>query len=184
MLVCEVLHTLSGPNDAAPAVCARPCRPPHSIRRRATGDAAVAEGRCAAGSRSGYVRSGSNSAVRRSAQCPVCPRTDMAAMRAAKAAGFKKPVIVARHRIVHETSPLSKTPAISRFSRRARSRFTVLRKKTGTCGSFRPDGTMRRWSCLARCWSCAETQGVAARILAPRQGKMGWRICSAITTRS
>jgi hypothetical protein len=129
MLVCEVLHTLSGPNDAAPAVCARPCRPPHSIRRRATGDAAVAEGRCAAGSRSGYVRSGSNSAVRRSAQCPVCPRTDMAAIRAAKAAGFKKPVIVARHRIVHETSPLSKTPAISRFSRRARPRFRFCAKR-------------------------------------------------------
>src|SRR5215813_14153563 len=29
-----------------------------------------------------------------SAQCPVCPKGDMAAMRAAKAGDFKKPVIV------------------------------------------------------------------------------------------
>jgi hypothetical protein len=68
-------------------------------------------------------------------------------------------------------APLSKTPAIFRFSRRARSCAHVSREKTGNCGSFRPDGTTRRWSCPERCWSCAEEQGVAARILAHRQGK-------------
>jgi hypothetical protein len=41
-------------------------------------------------------------------------------------------------------APLSKTPAISRFSGWARSRFAFRREKMGNCGSFRPDGTTRR----------------------------------------
>jgi hypothetical protein len=48
------------------------------------------------------------------------------------------------------TSPLSKTAAFSRFSRRPASRFTFLRQKTENCGSFgrprqgaHPDEVMR-----------------------------------------
>jgi hypothetical protein len=65
----------------------------------------------------------------------------------------------------------SKTPVIYPIFKASKVTLAFRREKTGNCGSFRPDGTTRRRSCLARCWSCAEAQGVAARILAPRQGK-------------
>jgi hypothetical protein len=71
----------------------------------------------------------------------------------------------------YETSPPLKNSCDLPIFSLSKVTLRVSREKTGNCGSFRPDGTTRRWSCLARCWSCAEAQGVAARILAPRQGK-------------
>jgi hypothetical protein len=71
----------------------------------------------------------------------------------------------------YETSPPLQNSCHLPIFKASEATLQVLRQKTGNCGSFRPDGTTRQWSCLARCWSCAEAQGVAARILAHRKRK-------------
>jgi hypothetical protein len=72
---------------------------------------------------------------------------------------------------VMRPAPLSKTPAISRFSRRARSRFRFCAKRREIAARLGRMGRGDGGPAWRACWSCARAQGVAARFLPHRQRK-------------
>src|ERR1700760_4170217 len=70
--------------------------------------------------------------------------------------------------ICYETSPPLQNSCHLPISKASEVTLQVLRQKTGNCGSFRPDGTTRRWSLPGEGAGAARgAQGVAARILPP-----------------